>query len=252
MSGPDEPTEPTTPPQQPPPPEPPPTPPGAAPAVPLAPGSPPRAPEPYAARLDIDYPERLDRLSTFFRLIWIIPIYIILSLLSAVASWTVITQSGEAVTRSSGGITSGLFLATLLMILFRQRYPRWWFDFAREFTRFVARVSAYFVLLTDRYPSTVEEQSVHLEIDYPDVERDLNRWLPLVKWFLAIPHYIVLVVLAVVAVFAVLIAWFAILFTGRYPRALFDYVVGVSRWALRVEAYAFLLVTDRYPPFSLK
>jgi hypothetical protein len=251
MSGPDEPTEPTTPPQQPPP-EPPPTPPGAAPAVPLAPGSPPRAPEPYAARLDIDYPERLDRLSTFFRLIWIIPIYIILSLLSAVASWTVITQSGEAVTRSSGGITSGLFLATLLMILFRQRYPRWWFDFAREFTRFVARVSAYFVLLTDRYPSTVEEQSVHLEIDYPDVERDLNRWLPLVKWFLAIPHYIVLVVLAVVAVFAVLIAWFAILFTGRYPRALFDYVVGVSRWALRVEAYAFLLVTDRYPPFSLK
>ena len=252
MSGPDEPTEPTTPPQQPPPPEPPPTPPGAAPAVPLAPGSPPRAPEPYAARLDIDYPERLDRLSTFFRLIWIIPIYIILSLLSAVASWTVITQSGEAVTRTSGGITSGLFLATLLMILFRQRYPRWWFDFAREFTRFVARVSAYFVLLTDRYPSTVEEQSVHLEIDYPDVERDLNRWLPLVKWFLAIPHYIVLVVLAVVAVFAVLIAWFAILFTGRYPRALFDYVVGVSRWALRVEAYAFLLVTDRYPPFSLK
>ncbi len=252
MSSPDEPTEPTTPPQQPPPPEPPPTPPGAAPAVPLAPGSPPRAPEPYAARLDIDYPERLDRLSTFFRLIWIIPIYIILSLLSAVASWTVITQSGEAVTRSSGGITSGLFLATLLMILFRQRYPRWWFDFAREFTRFVARVSAYFVLLTDRYPSTVEEQSVHLEIDYPDVERDLNRWLPLVKWFLAIPHYIVLVVLAVVAVFAVLIAWFAILFTGRYPRALFDYVVGVSRWALRVEAYAFLLVTDRYPPFSLK
>ena len=210
------------------------------------------AARPYAARLDIDYPEKLDRLSTFFRLIWIIPIYIILSLISAVASWTVITQSGEAITRTSGGITSGLFFATLLMILFRQRYPRWWFDFVREFTRFVARVSAYFVLLTDRYPSTVEEQSVHLEIDYPDVERDLNRWLPLVKWFLAIPHYVVLVVLGLIAVFAVVIAWFAILITGRYPQALFDYVVEVSRWALRVEAYAFLLVTDRYPPFSLR
>ena len=252
MSTPDEPTEPTTPPEQPPPPEPPPTPPGSAPPAPLSPGSTPPTPEPYAARLDIDYPEKLDRLSTFFRLIWIIPIYIILSLISAVASWTVITQSGEAITRTSGGITSGLFFATLLMILFRQRYPRWWFDFAREFTRFVARVSAYFVLLTDRYPSTVEEQSVHLEIDYPDVERDLNRWLPLVKWFLAIPHYIVLVVLGVIAVFAVVIAWFAILITGRYPQVLFDYVVGVSRWALRVEAYAFLLVTDRYPPFSLR
>jgi hypothetical protein len=251
MSTPDEPTEPTTPPQQPPP-EPAPTPPGSAPAAPLSPGSTPQPPEPYAARLDIDYPEKLDRLTTFFRLIWIIPIYIILSLISAAASWTVITQSGDAVTKTSGGIASGLFLATLLMILFRQRYPRWWFDFVREFTRFVARVSAYFVLLTDRYPSTVEEQSVHLEIDYPDVERDLNRWLPLVKWFLVIPHYFVLVVLGLIAVFAVVIAWFAILFTGRYPRSLFDYVVGVSRWALRVEAYAFLLVTDRYPPFSLR
>ena len=245
MSAPDEPTGPTTPsgpspPTEPTPPEPPP------------PGFTPRPPAPYAARLDIDYPEKLNRLTTFFRLIWIIPIYIILSLLSAVASWTVVTETGEAITRTSGGITSGLFFATLLMILFRQRYPRWWFDFAREFTRFVARVSAYFVLLTDRYPSTVDEQSVHLEIDYPDVERDLNRWLPLVKWLLAVPHYLVLIVLGLIAVFAVVIAWFAILFTGRYPRALFDYVVGVSRWALRVEAYAFLLVTDRYPPFSLR
>ena len=138
------------------------------------------------------------------------------------------------------------------MILFRQRYPRWWFDFARELARFSARVGAYFVLLTDEYPSTVEEQSVHLEIDYPDVERDLNRWLPLVKWLLAIPHFLVLIVLSVVAFFAVVAAWFAILFTGRYPRGLFDFVVGVGRWWLRVEAYAILLVTDRYPPFSLQ
>ena len=208
--------------------------------------------EPYAARLDIDYPEKLDRLTTFFRIIWIIPIAIILSLLSATGSEVVVSQTGQQVVRTSGGITSGLWLATVLMILFRRRYPRWWFDFAREFTRFGARVGAYLALLSDRYPSTVEEQSVHLEIDYPDVEQDLNRWLPLVKWFLAIPHYIVLAFLAIGAVFAIIIAWFAVLFTGRYPRGLFDYVVGVGRWALRVQAYVSLLVTDRYPPFSLK
>ena len=138
------------------------------------------------------------------------------------------------------------------MILFRQRYPRWWFDFALQFHRFSARVAAYGALLTDRYPSTVEEQSVHLDIDYPDAERDLNRWLPLVKWLLVIPHLIVLFFLFIGAFFAVVIAWFAILFTGRYPRGLFDYVVGVGRWALRVTAYATLLVTDRYPPFSLR
>jgi Domain of unknown function (DUF4389) len=73
-----------------------------------------------------------------------------------------------------------------------------------------------------------------------------------VKWLLAIPHYIVLVVLWLLAIVAVIVAWFAILFTGRYPRGLFDFVVGVGRWTLRVGAYAFLLVTDRYPPFSLR
>jgi hypothetical protein len=192
----------------------------------------------YAARLDIDYPEKLDRLTTFFRVIWIIPIVIVLSLLTA-------TGSGEIL----GGL---FFMATMLMIVFRERYPRWWFDFSRQLVRFEARVLAYLALLTDRYPSTVDEQSVHLEIDYPDAERDLNRWLPLVKWLLAIPHYIVLAVLGVIAIFVVVIAWFAILFTGRYPQALFDYVVGVGRWGLRVQAYAFLLVTDRYPPFSLR
>ena len=207
--------------------------------------------QPYGARLEIDYPEQLDRLTTFFRLIWIIPIMIVLSLVSAATSWTVVTDTGETITGSSGGIAAGLFTATLLMIVFRQRYPRWWFDFAREFARFSTRVFAYLVLLTDQYPSTVEEQSVHLDLDYPDVEQDLNRWLPLVKWFLAIPHYIVLTVLFLVAIVVAVIAWFAILFTGRYPRGLFDYMVGVGRWGLRVQAYAFFLVTDQYPPFSL-
>jgi hypothetical protein len=211
----------------------------------------------YAARLDIDYPEKLDRVTTAFRILWIIPIAIVLSVLSAtaVSTTTVVTASGEVlaqVSRSAGGIVGGLFGATLLMILFRQRYPRWWFDFALQFNRFSARVGAYGALLSDRYPSTVEEQSVHLDLDYPDAQRDLNRFLPLVKWLLVIPHFIVLFFLFIGAFFAVIIAWFAILFTGRYPRGLFDYVVGVGRWALRVSAYATLLVTDRYPPFSLR
>ncbi len=215
--------------------------------------------EPYAARLDVDYPEQLDRFSTFFRLIWAIPIVIIWSLLSATSNSTVttivVTETGKVVTKatsSGGGIVAGLFGATLLMIVFRGRYPRWWFDFGREFARFGMRVGAYLDLLTDQYPSNTDEQSLHLELDYPDVEQDLNRWLPLVKWLLAIPHYIVLAVLAVGAIFAILIAWFAVLFTGRYPQGLLDYVVGVARWGLRIEAYAFLLVTDRYPPFSLQ
>lgn len=206
-------------------------------------------PDTYAARLQIDYPERLDRLTTFFRLILVIPIGIILTLLTASGGTKTITDTGETVSTSGGGILGSIAVATALMILFRQRYPRWWFDFAREMVRFGARVGAYVLLLTDRYPSTVDEQSVHLEIDYPDVAR-LSPWLPLVKWLLVIPHYIVLALLAIVTIFAVVIAWFAILFTGSYPRALFDFVVGVGRWALRVQAYAFLLVTDRYPPFS--
>jgi hypothetical protein len=213
----------------------------------------------YAARLQIDYPERLDRLTTLFRLVWIIPITIILGLISeagqTVTTTVVLNQAGEVVRRTrdtAGGLASGLAIATALMIIFRQRYPRWWFDFARELTRFAYRVGAYLVLLTDQYPSTVDEQAVHLEIDYPDVKHDLNRFLPLVKWLLAIPHYIVLGFLAIAAFFAVVIAWFAILATGQYPRGLFDFVVGVGRWGLRLNAYAFLLVTDRYPPFSLR
>ncbi len=205
----------------------------------------------YAARMRVDYPERLDRLTSFFRLIWIIPIAIILGLLTSGGYETAVNSAGHTVTRSTGGITSGLWLATLLMIVFRARYPRWWFDFARELARFGARVCAYLALLTDAYPSTVDEQSVHLDIDYPDVEHDLNRWLPLVKWFLALPHYVLLAFLWTGAVVAVILAWLAILLTGRYPRSLFDFVVGVGRWSLRVYAYAFLLVTDRYPPFSL-
>ena len=204
----------------------------------------------YAARLEIDYPEKLDRFTTFFRIIWIIPIVILWGILSATGTYTYVNEAGQTVTESTGGIAGALILATILMIVFRQKYPRWWFDFARDLTRFGTRIGAYAALLTDLYPSTTDDQTVHLDVDYPDVPEDLNRWLPLVKWFLAIPHYFVLVFLWIGVFFVVIIAWFAILFTGRYPRGLFDFVVGVSRWSLRVYAYMGLLVTDRYPPFS--
>ncbi len=206
---------------------------------------------PYSARLLIDYPERLDRLTSFFRLLWAIPIIIVWGLISATGNETVVTASGERVVRSTGGILAGLWLATALMIVFRRRYPEWWFHFGRELRRFGARVAAYLTLITDRYPSTVEEQAVHLEFDYPNVEEDLSRWLPLVKWLLALPHYVVLFFLYLATIVVVVVAWFAILLTGRYPRPLFDFVVGVGRWTARVDAYAFFLLTDRYPPFSL-
>ncbi len=186
----------------------------------------------YPMSLSIDYPDRaLNRLTTFFRIFVVIPIYIILDVII-------------------GG--AGVVLAPLvLMLLFRQKYPRWWFDWNVALTKFCTRVCAYFMLLRDEYPSTDEDQAVHIEIPYPDARADLNRWLPLIKWFLAIPHYIVLFFLGIAALVAAVIAWFAILFTGRYPRGLFDFVVGVFRWDLRVAVYACLLTTDRYPPFSL-
>ncbi|MDE3073941.1 MAG: DUF4389 domain-containing protein [Chloroflexota bacterium] len=199
----------------------------------------------FPATLEVDYPDReLDRLTTFFRPFTVIPIAIILALISG----PTIRGSSANFLFGSGGV---LFLALVCMLLFRQKYPRWWFDWNLALTRFGARVSAYLALLRDEYPSTDEEQAVHVDLPYPNAPRELNRWLPLVKWFLAIPHYVVLWVLGIAAIVCVIVAWFAILFTGRYPRSLFDFVVGVFRWSLRVAAYAFLLTTDEYPPFSL-
>jgi hypothetical protein len=216
-----------------------------------APSTPPPAPTAYPARFDVDYAPHYDRKSTLLRVFMIIPIGILYAVLTAGGTRSATNDAGQTVTTTGGGIVAGLFGATLLMILFRQRYPRWWFDFARELARFGARIGAYATLATDEYPSTVEEQRIHLELDYPDAVNGLNRWLPLVKWLLAIPHLVVLFFLSIGAFFAVVIAWFAILFTGSYPRGLFDFVVGVGRWWVRVDAYAFLLITDRYPPFSL-
>jgi uncharacterized protein DUF4389 len=204
-------------------------------------------PTQYPVRLSIDYPDRdLNRPITFFRIIVVIPILIVLGLLSG-TTWGIEWDKGEFA-YAAGGL---LFLPTLLLILFRQKYPGWWFDWNLNLLRFETRVFAYLSLMDDRYPSTDAEQYVHLDIDYPDAQRDLNRWLPLVKWLLAIPHYIVLFFLNIAAIVVIVLAWFAILFTGRYPRGMFDFVEGVFRWETRVFGYAFILVTDRYPPFTL-
>ena len=202
----------------------------------------------YPVRFSVEYPEReLNRATTFFRLLMAIPVLVLAgSVGGAVWEWT--TEQGGSAAAAAGGV---LFFGPLLMILFRRKYPRWWFDWNRELTRFSNRVGVYLGLMDDRYPATDEQQSVHLDIDYPNAATDLNRWLPLVKWFLAIPHYVVLFFLSIGALFAVMGAWFAILFTGRYPRGLFAFVEGVMRWHNRVTGYAFLLVTDRYPPFRL-
>jgi hypothetical protein len=201
----------------------------------------------HPVEFDVEYPDRpLNRLTTFFRPFVAIPILVVLGLL---LGGTYGGNSEGAVVVTGGGL---LVLPTFLMILFRRKYPRWWFEFNRELARFCARVFAYLALLDDRYPSTDEQQAVRFELPYPDAEHDLNRWLPLVKWLLAIPHYVVLAFLWIAAIFVVLFAWFAILFTGRYPAGAFEFVVGVARWQARVAAYATLLVTDRYPPFSLR
>ena len=200
----------------------------------------------------VDYPDRpLDRLTTAFRVIVAIPILIVLSAVSGYtgAGGAQAQDGAQVAVATAGGL---LFFGPLLMIVFRQKYPRWWFDWNLELLRFNNRVGVYMALMDDRYPSTDDHQSVRLDIAYPDVRNSLNRWLPLVKWLLAIPHYIVLALLYLAALVVVVIAWFAILFTGRYPRGLFDFLVGVGRWHNRVVAYAFILVTDRYPPFRLR
>ncbi|HEX2422093.1 MAG TPA: DUF4389 domain-containing protein [Actinomycetota bacterium] len=211
---------------------------------------PPPPPPAYPVNLSVEYPDRpLDRLSTAFRIFVAIPIMIVLGAVSG-TTWSYYSSSGTVhVVAGAGGL---LFLGPLLMILFRQKYPRWWFDWNLELQRFTNRVLVYVLLMDDRYPSTDQEQALRLDYVYPDVPRELNRFLPLVKWLLVIPHFIVLAFLWIAVFFVVIVAWFAILFTGRYPRGMFDFVEGVVRWGQRVVAYAFTLVTDRYPPFSLR
>ena len=182
----------------------------------------------YPVQYSVDYAESRNRLTTLFRIILGIPINIVYTVLSWAAGLIV--------------------LPVVVMLLFRGKYPRWWFDFNLELRRFQARINAYNGFLVDEYPSTDERQSVHLDIEYPE---KLNNFLPLVKWILAIPHYIVMLVLLIIWLFVTIIAWFAILFTGSYPRALFDFSVGLGRYGARVDAYMAMLATDEYPPFRL-
>jgi hypothetical protein len=203
----------------------------------------------YPVRFSVEYPDRdLNRLTTAFRLIVAIPILIVAGTIGGQGG---VSDAGGNSWQMAGGTGGLLFLAPLLMILFRQKYPRWWFDWNLELLRFSNRIGVYLALMDDRYPSTDEHQSLALDLPFPDAKQELNRWLPLVKWLLAIPHYILLVFLWIAALVSIVIAWFAILFTGRYPRGLFDFVLGVLRWTNRVIGYAFILVTDQYPPFRL-
>jgi hypothetical protein len=204
----------------------------------------------FPLTFNVDYPDRtLDRVSTLFRIFAAIPILIVLGAVAG-GSWS--SRTGGGTTTAAAGAGGILFLGPLLMIVFRQKYPRWWFDWNLEFQRFWNRVSVYLLLMDDRYPSTDEGQSVHLDFPYPNVTQDLGRYMPLFKWFLAIPHYIVLFFLNVAMLGVTIIAWVIIVITGRYPRSMFDFVEGVLRWNNRLAAYAFILVTDVYPPFSLE
>lgn len=207
-------------------------------------------PAPYPVTLSVEYPDRaLNRLTTFFRIFTVIPIAIVLAVIGGYStSWA--NGNGSTYSIAVGG-TGLLFLPPLLMIVFRQKYPRWWFDWNLQLLRFVTRVGVYLALMDDRYPSTDAQQAVQLDFPYPDARYDLHRLLPIVKWLLAIPHYIVLFFLDIGVFFAAIGAWFAILFTGRYPRGLFDFIQGVIRWHARVVGYALVLVTDAYPPFRL-
>jgi hypothetical protein len=214
--------------------------------------APPPPSDEYPVAFSVDYPDRdLNRLTTFFRIFTVIPIVIVVAAITGFSTSFYDEVEDASVTIAVSGVGI-LFFPTLLLILFREKYPRWWFDWNLNLQRFVNRIGAYLALMDDRYPSTDEEQAVHLDYPYPDPVADLGRGWPLVKWLLAIPHYIVLFFLTIGLIVAVIIAWFAILFTGRYPRGLFDYVEGVLRWHNRVVGYAFALVTDRYPPFRLR
>jgi hypothetical protein len=199
---------------------------------------------PYPVTLSIDYADRgRNRLTVGLRLFTALPVVIVLALVG-----TGSISFGYGWSFGAGGV---LFLPTVFMLLFRRKYPGWWFDFNLNLVRFGNRVFSYLLILRDEYPSTDQEQAVHVGLPDPQGGAHLSRGMPLVKWFLAIPHYIILIFLYIAVTVVSVISWFIVLFTGSYPRSFHNFVVGVLRWSVRVQAYSFVLVTDRYPPFQL-
>ena len=186
----------------------------------------------YPVKLNIDYSESSNRLTAIFRLILVIPIVFILALISTYAE--------------------ALSLAIAMMILFKEKYPKWWFEWHIGITKLTYRIAAYVFLMRDEYPSTDHDQSVQIDVPYPDVKNDLKRWMPLVKWFLVIPHIIALIFIFIGVLICTVFSLIVILFTGRYPKGIFDFAEGFFRWTLRVSAFALLLTTDEYPPFRLR
>ena len=185
----------------------------------------------YPITFEVEYPERLSRWLIFVKWLLAIPHVIIISLFGYLIELTT--------------------FISWFAILFTGRYPRALFDLALLYWGWNSRVTSYLVLLRDEYPPFGEdaagEYPVHVDIPYPE---RLSRLLIFVKWLLVIPHIIILALLSAVALAVYVIGWFAILFTGQFPRSMFDFLVGVGRWNLRVSAYV-MLMRDEYPPFSL-
>jgi hypothetical protein len=198
----------------------------------------------YPVSFEVEYPEQLDRLSTAFRIILYIPVAIFLALIGGQAANYGDFDDARAISLGGGG---GIVLAIWAAVIVRQYVPHWMFDFQVALMRFEARAAGYLALLTDRFPAFEGEYPINFDVRYPE---RLNRWkVAIWKIITSIPHIIILIFLYLAAIVVVVIAWFAILFTGRYPQGLHTFVAGVFRWSLRVQAYIFSL-TDEYPPFS--
>jgi len=191
-------------------------------------------------QIDVSLTER-NRLTAFFRLILVVPAFIFISSFAPTASFS---DDGSAI------LAGLLALPAALAIVVRQVYPSYVLAFNEAVLSLQTRVDAYLLLLSDQYPS-IEENDV-VSVTFPEVDaKQLNRWLPLVKWLLALPLYLVGIVYFIYAALLTLLGWFSILFTGNYPEVCAEGVVGTIAYWNRVAGYAFLLVTDEYPTFSL-
>jgi len=189
-------------------------------------------------QIDVTLTER-NRVTALFRLILVVPMAIFVA--SFAPAWSNNTDSWSV------GL---LVFPVALTLVFRQVYPSYLLTFNEALLSLQTRVDAYVLLLTDEYPS-IEENDV-VSVTFPEVDaKALSRWLPLIKWFIAIPLYLLGVAYIIYAAFLTLFAWFSILFTGNFPEFCAEGIVGVIAYWNRVVGYALVLVTDEYPTFSL-